>query len=127
MERHAASERDEDDGPAVGIAEERPPLREGKIFVDYGERATIARNLEAAYVALNQAFRGIWVEKALEHGHVRGYWDYDDIDELESLAFEASAAVENARRALAATMEAHTTQEDAELEAGEFEDDEDDG
>ncbi len=47
---------DEDDGPAVRIVEERPPLREGKVFLDYGERATISENLEAAYVALNQAF-----------------------------------------------------------------------
>ena len=33
--------------------------------MDYGERAAISENLEAAYVALNQAFRGIWIEKAL--------------------------------------------------------------
>jgi hypothetical protein len=62
---------DEDDGPAVRIVEERPPLREGKVFLDYGERATISENLEAAYVALNEAFRGIWIEKCLEHGQVR--------------------------------------------------------
>jgi len=50
-----------DDGPVIRIVEERPPLREGKVFVDYGERATISANLEAAYVALNQAFRGGYV------------------------------------------------------------------
>lgn len=49
---------DDDDGPVVRIVEERPPLREGEVFVDYGERATIGANLEAAYVALNQAFPG---------------------------------------------------------------------
>lgn len=51
----------QDDGPRVWIIEERPPLRECKVFVDDDERATIAENLEAAYVALNQAFRGIWI------------------------------------------------------------------
>ena len=64
---------DDDDRLAVRIVEERPPLREGKVYLDYGERATISENLEAAYVALNQAFRGIWIEKALEYGHVREY------------------------------------------------------
>jgi len=58
-------DEDDGDGPAVTIIEERPPLREGKVFVDYGERAAISENLEAAYVALNQAFRGIWIEPAL--------------------------------------------------------------
>lgn len=61
----------EDEGPDVGIVEDRPPVREGKVFVDYDERATIAENLEAAYVALDQAFRGIWVQKALAWGEVR--------------------------------------------------------
>jgi len=75
MEESPFGEVDDDDGPGVWIIEERPPLREGKIFVDYDERATIAGHLEAAYVALNQAFRGIWVEKALEWGQVREYWD----------------------------------------------------
>jgi hypothetical protein len=51
-------EEDDGDGPAVTIIEERPPLREGMVFVDYGERAAISENLEAACVALNQAFRG---------------------------------------------------------------------
>jgi hypothetical protein len=69
---------DDDDGLAVGIVEERPPLREGK-------------NLEAAYVALNQAFRGIWIEKALEHGYVREYWDEGDIDEMETLTLDGAA------------------------------------
>lgn len=110
-----------DDGPRVWIVEERPPLREGKIFVDYGERATIAENLEAAYVALNQAFRGIWVEKALDWGHVRECWDEGDIEELEMLTLDASAAVENAWRALTAVIDAHTAQEETEL--GSEEDD----
>jgi hypothetical protein len=56
---------------AVTIIEERPPLREGKVFVDYGERAAISENLEAAYIALNQAFRGIWIEKASARGDQR--------------------------------------------------------
>jgi hypothetical protein len=55
---------DEDDGRAVGIVEERPPLREGKIFVDFDDRATIAESLEADFVALDHAFGGIWIEKA---------------------------------------------------------------
>jgi len=76
---------DDEDGPGIQIIEERPPLREGKIFVDYDERATIADNLEAAYVALNHAFRGIWIEKSLDWGHVREYWDEADIEEMESL------------------------------------------
>ncbi len=69
MEHRAFDEGDEDDAPGESIVWERPPLREGKVFVDYDERATIAENLEAAYVRLNEAFRGIWVEKALESGH----------------------------------------------------------
>ena len=44
-------------------------------------------------MALNQAFRGIWIEKALEYGHVREYWDEEDIDELEMLTLDASSAV----------------------------------
>ena len=67
------SDVEEDSDPVVRIVEERPPLREGKVFLDYGERAMISENLEAAYVALNQAFRGIWIDKALEHGQVREY------------------------------------------------------
>lgn len=66
-------DEDDGDGPAVTIIEERPPLREGKVFVDYGERAAISENLEAAYVALDQAFRGIWIEKALEYLVFRSY------------------------------------------------------
>jgi hypothetical protein len=108
---------DEDDGPAVRIVEERPPLREGKVFVDYGERVTISENLEAAYVALNHAFRGIWIEKCLEHGQVREYWDEGDIDEVETLTFEARTAVERAWRALSDVVDAHTTQCEAEYSA----------
>jgi len=89
---------DDGDGPAVTIIEERPPLRAGKVFVDYGERAAISENLEAAHAALNQAFRGIWIEKALEYGHVREYWDEEDIDELEMLTLDASSAVKRAWR-----------------------------
>jgi hypothetical protein len=99
----------------VWIVEDRPALREGKVFVDYDERARIAENLEAAYVALNEAFRGIWIEKALEWGQVREYWDEGDIDMLETLTLEASAAVENAWRALSAVTDAHTAQEEADL------------
>lgn len=116
-------EAEDDVGPRVWIVEERPPLREGKIFVDYGERATIAENLEAAYVALDQSFRGIWIEKALEWGHVREYWDDGDIEALEALTLEASAAVESAWRALTATIDAHTAHEEAELECDEDGDD----
>lgn len=115
----SSGDDDEDDGPALGIVEERPPLREGKIFVDFDQRATIAESLEAAYVALDHAFRGIWVEKALESGWVREYWDDGDIDELESLTLEASAAVERAWRVLSAVIEAHTAQEEAEAGADE--------
>ena len=107
----------QDDGPRVWIIEERPPLREGKVFVDDDERATIAENLEAAYVALNQAFRGIWIQKALEWGQVREYWDDGDIDELEALTLDASVAVERAWRVLSAVVEAHSAQEEAELGA----------
>lgn len=66
-------------------------------------------------MALNQAFRGIWIEKALEWGQVREYWDDGDIDELEALTLEAGAAVERAWRALSSVVEAHSAQEDAEL------------
>ena len=110
---------DDDDRLAVGIVEERPPLREGKVYLDYGERATISENLEAAYVALNQAFRGIWIGKALEHGYVREYWDEGDIDELETLTLEASSAVERAWRALSDVVEAHAAQCEAEYDADE--------
>ena len=48
---------------------------EGKVFVDYDERAAIAENLETAWVALDPAFHGIWVPKTLELGHVREYCD----------------------------------------------------
>jgi hypothetical protein len=110
------ADNEDDDDPGVWIVEERPPLREGKIFVDFDERATIAESLEAAYVALDRAFRGIWIEKALELGWPREYWDDGDVDELESLTLEASAAVERAWRTLTAVMEAHTAQEEAEME-----------
>jgi hypothetical protein len=36
-----SDDEDDDDGPGVRIIEERPPLREEKIFVDFDERATI--------------------------------------------------------------------------------------
>ncbi|MGH3393892.1 MAG: hypothetical protein ACRDPO_04310 [Streptosporangiaceae bacterium] len=113
---------DEDDGggPAVTIIEERPPLRAGKVFVDYGERAAISENLEAAYVALNQAFRGIWTEKALEYGHVREYWDEEDIDELEMLTLDASSAVTRAWRALSDLTDAHAAQREAGVDTGEI-------
>jgi hypothetical protein len=110
---------DDDDRPAVRIIEERPPLREGEVYLDYGERATISENLEAAYVALNQAFRGIWIEKALEHGHVREYWDEGDIDELETLTLDASSAVERAWRVLSDVVDAHAAQREAEYDADE--------
>jgi hypothetical protein len=108
---------DDDDRLAVRIVEERPPLREGKVYLDYGERATISENLEAAYVALNQAFRGIWIEKALEHGHVREYWDEGDIDEMEMLTRDASSAVERAWRALSDIVDAHAAQCEAGYDA----------
>ena len=60
MPEFSSDEGDKDEGPGVWIVKkERPPLRQGKVFVDYDERATITESLEAAYVALNQAFRGI--------------------------------------------------------------------
>ena len=86
---------------------------------DYGERATISENLEAACVALNQAFRGIWIEKALEHGHVREYWDEGDIDELETLTLDASSAVERAWRVLSVVVDAHAAQREAEYDTDE--------
>jgi hypothetical protein len=105
----------DDDGPVLRIVEERRPLRQGKIFVDYDERATIGESLEAAYLALDHAFRDIWIQKALESGWTREYWDEADVDELESLTLEASGLVEQAWRALSAVMEAHSAQEEAEL------------
>jgi hypothetical protein len=109
----------EDDGPRVWIIEERPPLREGKVFVDYDERATIADNLEAAYMALNQAFRGIWIQKALEWGQVREYWDDGDIDELEALTLGAGAAVERAWRALSRKLSSAPTRTTTESGPGQ--------
>ena len=70
-------------------------------------------------MALNQAFRGIWIEQALDHGQVREYWDEGDIDELEMLALDASTAVERAWRALSDVVDAHAAQCEAEFEAGE--------
>ena len=105
----------DDDGPGVWIMEERPPLREGKVFVDYDERSQIAEYLETAWVALNRAFRGVWVPKALELGQVREYWDDSDIDELEVLTLDANAAVERAWQVLSAVVEAHTAQEETVL------------
>lgn len=96
---------------ATGVAQD---ARTGEGLRHYGERATIAENLEAAYVALDQAIRGIWVEKALVWGEVREYWDDSDVDEMEALTLEASVAVERAWRTLSAVGEAHTAQEQAE-------------
>ena len=53
MPEFSGDGREEDEGPAVWIVEDRPPLREGKVFVASDERATIAENLEAAYAALD--------------------------------------------------------------------------
>lgn len=100
--------------PQVSIVEQRPPLREGKVFVDYDARATISENLEAAYVALNQAFRGIWVEQALNTRHVREYWNEGDIDELEMLTLDSNTAIERAWRALSDVFGAHASQVEAE-------------
>ena len=50
-------EAEDQEGPGIQIIEDRPPLREGKMFVDYDERAAIAANLEVAYVALNKGSR----------------------------------------------------------------------
>lgn len=108
---------DEDNGPAVRIVEERPPLREGKVFLDYSERVTISENLEVAYVTLNQAFRGIWIEKCLEHGRDREYWDEGDIDEVEMPTLEARTAVERAWRTLSDVVDAHTALCEAEYPA----------
>lgn len=116
---HFASGGDEDDAQERWIIEERPPLREGKVFVDYDERAIIGDNLEAAYVALNEAFRGIWIQKASEAGNPREYWDEADIGELETLTLDASTAVDNAWRALVAVSDAHAAQEEAELDDDE--------
>lgn len=114
-------DNDEDDAPRVWIVEERPPLREGKVFVDADQRARIAESLEDAYTALNQAFRGIWVEQALERGNVREYWDEEDIDELETLALHASEAADRAWHALSDVTDAHTAQRDAAEETADEE------
>lgn len=73
-------------------------------------------------MALNQAFRGIWIEKALEHGHVREYCDEGGINELETLTLDASSAVERAWRVLSDVVDAHAAQREAGYDA-----DEDDG
>ena len=78
-----------------------------------------ARTWKLPYVALNQAFRGIWIEKALEHGHVREYWDEGDSDELETLTLDASSAVEQAWRVLSDVVDAHAAQREAEYDADE--------
>ena len=115
MTEFSSDESEQDEGPRMWIVEDRPPLREGKVFVGYDERATIAENLEAAYVSLDQAFRGIWIRKALDWGRVREYWEDGDIDELETLTLEAGAAVQRAWRVLSSVVEAHSEQEQAEL------------
>lgn len=113
-EHQPLHDHDGDDGePEATIVIERPPLRDGKIFLDNGDRASISENLEAAYTALNQAFRGLWVENSLEHGWVREYWDEEDIDEMEHLALEAEQAAGRAWRALSKVVDAHTAQRDA--------------
>ncbi|MFP5377092.1 MAG: hypothetical protein ACLGIO_09995 [Acidimicrobiia bacterium] len=66
-------------------------------------------------MALDHAFRGIWIPKALELAWPREYWDEADVDELESLTLEASGAVEQAWRTLSAVTEAHSAQEEAAL------------
>ena len=58
----------------------------------------------------------IWIQKALEWGQVREYWDDADIDELEALTL-------NAWRVLSAVVEAHSAQEEAELGADDDDDD----
>jgi hypothetical protein len=63
-----------------------------------------------------------------EWGQVREYWDEGDtedegdIEALEMLTLDASSAVENAWRALTATIEAHTAPEEAEAGADEDDD-----
>ncbi len=47
----------EGEASAGTIVEERGPLREDKVFVTDGERVAISDNLEAAYGALDQAWR----------------------------------------------------------------------
>lgn len=110
---HAPAEDTDEDARRVWIVEERPPVREGKVFVDDGQRAAIADNLETAYTATTEAFRGIWLDRALEYGHVREYWNDGDIAELEHLALQASEAADRAWQALGAVVDAHTAQLDA--------------
>ena len=58
-------------------------------------------------MALYWAFRGIWIEKTLEDGHVREYWDEGDIDETDTLTLDASSA-ESGPGASSATSLTHT-------------------
>ena len=99
MLEFSSDESEQDEGPRVWIVEDRPPLREGKVFVNY-ERATIAENLGAAYVGPEPGIPRDLDPKALDRGQVREYWEDGDIDKLETLTLEASAAVERASRAL---------------------------
>lgn len=101
---------EDDDGPAVTIVEDRPPLREGKIYLGDSERATIGQHLETAYVALNHAFRDIWIPQDRQQGETE-YWDEDDVYEVEALALEVLGAVERAWKALTGVVDAHTAQQ----------------
>lgn len=65
-------------------------------------------------MALNQAFRGIWLEKSSEHGWPREYWDTDAVHELDTLAFDALQATERAWHALTDVVQAHDAQYEAE-------------
>jgi hypothetical protein len=57
------------------------------------------------------------MEKSLESAGPASTGTTGDIDELEPLTLEASAAVERAWRTLSAVVEAHAAQEEAELGA----------
>lgn len=104
------NDRDEHTADPASAAE-RPPPRAGKIFLRDDDRATIREHLETAYVALNQAFRGIWIEQALEHGWAREYWDEHDIHQLQTLALSANEATHRAWHALTAAIDAHPDQQ----------------
>jgi|SRR5690242_6778994 hypothetical protein len=108
----------DDDETSPGVAEERGPLRAGKLFVTDGERATIRENLQAAHQALTEAW-ALWQERDRSDAWEYDYWDEDDVYGLENVTLVALGATESAWTALTSVTDAHEAQRTAAEDTGQ--------